>query len=507
MSKFKNKISLLIVIVMILQTIILNVNPIFAEQNGEISFYENGEENLSELETEKVQEETETSFKEENETESDIVNEIETEKASLESETQETVSEIESTTENNEDIIKDIESDSNKDDIKDFDKITEQTTEDDNLNNSIDNYYNKEENEIIIRFKDSSGKENFKKEYLKINETNNITSQSSIKVLEENIYKISDYELEIKDKIENSNIEILYINNSKDAEKIIEELKNNENILYVQKNYSLELYEHEQPENEFYGRQKNVFEKINIYEVWNELEDISAVKVAVIDTGIDAEHSELKGKITDKNNFTQNNNNNLSHGTNIAGIIAGNYDNRQVKGIAKNAEIIDIKFINDNEKGYTDDLIKAVIYAKEKGAEIINLSLGCEYYNEALLNIIKENKDILFVCAAGNGERKSVYPAEYELDNIISVAAVDENGEIKGFYGKKADVCAPGKNIYTTDIGNGYKYAEGSSMSTAIVTGIAALYKGKYKDALPEEIVKAIKISAVKDEKINNKVI
>lgn len=202
------------------------------------------------------------------------------------------------------------------------------------------------------------------------------------------------------------------------------------------------------------------------------------ITIALIDGGVDISHPGL-GNLRDGIDLVNNSPltynseqyGNYLHGTHVAGIIAQT---------APNAAIVPIKVFEDGH-AYTSDIIDAIDYAEENEASIVNCSWGCTQYNPALEEAMRES-DMLFVCAAGNSRTNideiPVYPACYELDNIISVASLNNDMGFSYFsnYGiNNVDIAAWGRRIYSTAPGDGYTKMDGTSMSAAFVTGAAAL--------------------------------
>ncbi|MCA1849786.1 MAG: S8 family serine peptidase, partial [Acidobacteria bacterium] len=152
-------------------------------------------------------------------------------------------------------------------------------------------------------------------------------------------------------------------------------------------------------------------------------------------------------------------------------------------------QIMPLKFMSANGSGTTKDAIEAINYVverKRKGVNVrvISASWGSTQNSRALRDAIKRAGDegILFVAAAGNSsedaDRRPHYPAGYNLPNVVSVAALDRNDQVAGFsnYGAKSvHVAAPGKEILSTWLGEGYYEASGTSMATPEVAGVAAL--------------------------------
>ncbi len=172
------------------------------------------------------------------------------------------------------------------------------------------------------------------------------------------------------------------------------------------------------------------------------------------------------------------------HGSHTSGTIAakGN-DGKGIVGVAWNARIMGVKFLSASGGGSLADAIKAIDYTTTMKVDMTSNSWGGGGYSEALYDAIKRARDagILFVAAAGNAgtnnDSDPEYPASYDLDNIISVAAIDNAGQMAYFscFGKTSvDVAAPGVNVYSS-IPGGYESWSGTSMAAPHVSGVAAL--------------------------------
>ena len=254
---------------------------------------------------------------------------------------------------------------------------------------------------------------------------------------------------------------------------------------------------------------------------WSVTQGSRKTIVAVIDTGIDVDHEDLKNNLwinegergldakgrdkatngidDDQNgfvddvhgwNFVSNNNrldDNHGHGTHIAGIIGAEAGNgKGISGISPQVQIMALKYF-DPKVPNTDNLkntIAAMKYAVKMGAHIINYSGGGTDYSQEEHDAVAlaEAKGILFVAAAGNERSNSdqhhYYPADYKLKNIISVTAIDPSTEVlsSSNYGvDTVDIAAPGQNILSCLPHNLYGLMTGTSQATAFVTGAAAL--------------------------------
>ena len=258
---------------------------------------------------------------------------------------------------------------------------------------------------------------------------------------------------------------------------------------------------------------------MNIVPAWKKYDAKSGkrqVIVALIDTGVDITHPELSGSIwtntgeipgdgidNDGNgyiddvygwNFYDNNAQVFTgaddnHGTHSAGTIAAARNGVGTVGICDPAyvKIMVIKTLGTSSGvGTVSNVVKAIRYAQANGASICNLSFGTMKYSEELYQAIKDS-GMLFIVAAGNGDasgngysidEQPMYPASFELDNIISVANLRFDGQLDraSNYGvRSVDLAAPGHYILSTITGNDYAYMSGTSMAAPMVTGTAAM--------------------------------
>lgn len=218
---------------------------------------------------------------------------------------------------------------------------------------------------------------------------------------------------------------------------------------------------------------------------------------------------------------------NPGHGTHCAGNVAARGNNGMgISGVAPNAQIMALRFISEKGSGVTSAAIKAIRYAVDNGARVLNNSWGSsgedpkeQAENRALREAIQyaESKGVLFIVAAGNGfngkgydndtSARPAYPASYPYSNIISVAAIDVNNKLGRFsnYGvKTVHIGAPGVKIFSTVVGGKYSDQpipflavwEGTSMAAPHVAGAAALYWAQNPNKTMAEVKDAILKSA-----------
>jgi thermitase len=242
-------------------------------------------------------------------------------------------------------------------------------------------------------------------------------------------------------------------------------------------------------------------------QAWSRTLGSDVVRIAVVDTGIDAGHPDLAGKVVAAANFTDSNTTqDLSgHGTHVAGVAAASFDNSiGIAGMAPDARLMDIKVLAVDQTGGTTgdcaDVADGVVWATDHGANVLNLSLGSPTPCLALELAVQyaTSHGALVVAAAGNeGSTSRFYPAAFP--DVLSVAATTNQDQLAGFSNRGAswvDVAAPGDGIVSTlptfDNGSGavgYGFMSGTSMAAPIVSGIAALIWGQMPPATARRAV------------------
>ncbi len=249
---------------------------------------------------------------------------------------------------------------------------------------------------------------------------------------------------------------------------------------------------------------------INIGKAWEQSKG-EGVTVAVIDTGVDIDHPEFNGKISERSyNATKDKTVNecgdwslvddtQGHGTAVCGVISAAFDGAGTVGIAPEAELLVIKVESEANGGFchSSDIAFGVYYAIEQGVDIINMSLcGDENTTKEATRLAAE-RGIICIAAAGNNATDSKrYPASDE--NVIGVGALAEGTfELASYsnYGENISVVAPG-SVYTTLAGGGYGKAEGTSFACPAVSAAVALYISKNPNADIKTVLGDLSISA-----------
>lgn len=257
---------------------------------------------------------------------------------------------------------------------------------------------------------------------------------------------------------------------------------------------------------------------INILPAWKITKGNENVIVAVVDTGVDINLDKIKSSLylneldnvdnidNDNNKYIDdfygwdfyNNDNSLYD--NYIHDYHGTYIVSNILKLAPNVKILPVKFLSSSY-GSIEDSIKAIQYSIDRGAKIINCSWNFKEYNNDLYTIIKNNPDVIFVSAAGNEhidlDNTSIYPASYDLNNVISVMAITSTGNpyLTSGYGKKVDIASPGENILVTLPENDQTYIDGTSIACSFVTAAIALMYSIDED-LPVDKVKEILITS-----------
>ena len=211
------------------------------------------------------------------------------------------------------------------------------------------------------------------------------------------------------------------------------------------------------------------------------------VKVAILDTGVDASHDSLSGiNITEISLLDESYaHENLGHGTGIASVIAGQEED--FMGIAPSSEILSVRVLNESGEGDSFTVAKGIVAAVEQGADIINLSLGGMNGSIVMDNAIEyaKSNNVLMVSAVGNeGVQGVSFPARHK--DVVAVTSVDAKSRVSTFsnYGEAVDIAAPGVGVVTAWGENEFVQFSGTSIAAAFVTGALAseLSYSKYDD-------------------------
>ncbi|MDD8014610.1 MAG: S8 family peptidase [Acidobacteriota bacterium] len=309
-------------------------------------------------------------------------------------------------------------------------------------------------------------------------------------------------------------------------EETISALVRNPDVTYAGKNPRIHLTA--SPNDEYFWRQYALYNSGGQVEVpgspqgkaradikataaWEETKGDGGVIIAVLDTGLDMDHPDIKNKVVSKGRDFINDDDDAAddhwHGTHVAGIAAAETNNnRGIAGVAWNCRILPVKIIDKDGYGYGSELIKGITWAVDNKANVINLSLGTEDDDPTIKAAVKYayDKGVVVVASAGNDGSSVLYPAAYD-QFCLAVAATDYLDNVTEWSnrGREIDVAAPGEMIlslmptwYNGPNHPPYAFASGTSMAAPHVAGFAALLKSFKPWLSVADIMNVIRFSA-----------
>ncbi|UQD50821.1 peptidase S8 [Bacillus methanolicus] len=236
---------------------------------------------------------------------------------------------------------------------------------------------------------------------------------------------------------------------------------------------------------------------------WDITKGDEKIIIAVVDTGVDLNHPDLRKRLTKGYNVLENNDypdDDNGHGTHVAGIIASETNNREgIAGITWYNKIMPIKAMGAEGYGSTFDIAKGIIWAADHGAKVINLSLGNYHPSSLMKEAVKYafEKNAVIISAAGNdNSNHPSFPAAYP--EVLGVSAVSYSGQRAPFsnYGDYIDVSAPGVQIPSTYFNKQYAALSGTSMASPHVAGLAGLILSANPNLTNKDVMNIIKSTA-----------
>ena len=265
--------------------------------------------------------------------------------------------------------------------------------------------------------------------------------------------------------------------------ELIEFFKGQAIVEYAEPNYLYLQNQIDLPNDLLYQEQYQWnFPVIQTEGGWDITKGIDDTVIAVVDTGVDLDHPDLRKRLTNGYNVIEDNDfpdDDNGHGTHVSGIIASETNNREgVAGITWYNKIMPIKAVGVEGYGTSFDIAKGIIWAVDHGADVINMSLG-NYQTSSLLEEAIHyayDQNVVLIAAAGNDNTsRPSFPAAYP--QVLSVAAIDYTGGRASFsnYGEYIDVTAPGYQIASTYFNQQYASLSGTSMASPHVAGLAGL--------------------------------
>jgi subtilisin family serine protease len=374
----------------------------------------------------------------------------------------------------------------------------------------------------------------------------------------------------------------LYLVKTSSADQLSNQLQQDKGVEYVQKDFfagKREMPKHEVLENEAHTTFKKIMNDfsngfndpeagrlwafnttsgMSVLSAYESLPNYSPeeVIVAVVDTGVDHNHEDLKdvmwvnekeipgNKIDDDNNgyiddihgintlvrdaqglATMNTMASHWHGTHVAGTIAAFQNNGLgIAGVANNVKIMAIRTVPDNADELDSDIVEGFLYAAKMGAKVINCSFGKKVNEGGMvvrdtMNQISK-KGVLVVVSAGNdsmgpfswhnNDISPKYPASFDSQNMMVIASTTSTGSLSGFSNigpVTVDIASPGSSIYSTLNGNKYGMASGTSMAAPNASGVVAMVMGYFPEFTNTTVKKIIMDSTTRDENYLGKIL
>jgi thermitase len=307
---------------------------------------------------------------------------------------------------------------------------------------------------------------------------------------------------EVVDSFDFIGVKLVKTSPDKNSAETVGALQASDGVEYAECNYRVFIVA--TPNDPLFSQQWG-FTKISAPAAWDRITQASNVTVAMIDTGISLSHPDLQANLWTNPaptfgdvhgaNFvpatpTGNPDDDNGHGTHTAGTVGAVTNNAVgVAGTAWRVNLMALKFLDAGGTGAISNAIRAVNYGIQHKADIMSNSWGGGGFSQALSDAINaaNQAGILFVAAAGNSTKNNdanaFYPCNYNLPNVICVAATDQNDNLatfSNFGAKSVHLGAPGVSILSTLPSGNYGTLSGTSMATPHVSGAAALLKGAF---------------------------
>ncbi|MBI4129962.1 peptidase S8 [Candidatus Roizmanbacteria bacterium] len=305
----------------------------------------------------------------------------------------------------------------------------------------------------------------------------------------------------LKKRVSQINTDVIRVPAGIAVQELIEKYRQNPQVEYAEPNFLATAFL--TPNDPYYNNQWNL-KKVGVEEAYD-IAKGGGTLIAVIDTGVDNTHSDLSGLVIEGYNTIDGNTNTFDdhgHGTHVAGIASAQTDNSNgVASISYQATILPVKVLTKEGYGTYDDVSEGIVFAADKGARIVNLSLGGSSDSETLKRAVRyaQSKGSMLVAAAGNnGNDALVYPAAYS--GVLAVSASDQNDNLASFssYGSNIFVASPGVSITSSVPGSTYKQYSGTSMAAPHLAGLLVLALSAEPSLSNADLIDQVKQNAEK---------
>lgn len=279
---------------------------------------------------------------------------------------------------------------------------------------------------------------------------------------------------------------------SESVDSLLSRFQRDERVEYVEPDYArraLAVY----PNDSLFGQQW-ALARLKLPQAWEATLGSREMVVAVVDSGVDAGHEDLAGRLLPGYDFVNDDafpEDGVGHGTFVAGIIGALTDNGiGMAGVAWEVTLLPVQVLDSNGYGYDSDIAAGIIFAADQGARVINLSLGGAEYSQTLAEAVAyaEGKGVVVVAAAGNDGGPVIYPAA--IPEVVAVGAIQQDGSVwvKSNRGAGLDVVAPGIGVHGLRLGGGTALGSGTSYAAGYVSGITALLRSRETWLAPEQV-------------------
>jgi len=277
-------------------------------------------------------------------------------------------------------------------------------------------------------------------------------------------------------------IKVAIFQTKEDIFRLISAILKEEGVVLAQPNYIFRTMADPMSDRQ------NIYRVLNLKKLHEYLKG-KGVMVAIIDTGVDTQHQDLKERIVSSENLLKERYTAEVHGTAVAGVIGASMNGFGIEGVAPEAEILALRACrqmsgeNPEAECYTTSVAKAIDVAIEKKAKVVNMSFGSIFSDKLIFKLIEEGarRGVIFIAPVGNmpKQKELTFPASHPL--VVAVAGVDEKGDPypNSEIASKARVSAPATNVLTTILGDKHNFLNGTSLSSATIAGILALATGK----------------------------
>lgn len=312
------------------------------------------------------------------------------------------------------------------------------------------------------------------------------------------------YNTTVKRVIPKINVMVLEVPTGRSNQDFIETLSDDKDVVFAEPDAKVELDETNY--NDAMLNDQYALKKVEASKAWDINQGTQDVIVAIVDTGVDLDHPDLKAKLLDGYNAIAPGTppkDDAKHGTHVAGIAAGIGNNGiGISGMAPKCKILPVKVLG-NGTGSIATIADGLIWAADHGADVVNMSLGSYTAEQTLGEAVKYalSKNVVCIATMGNDNvNRKRYPAAFP--GMIAVGSTDENDKKSTFsnFGDWITVSAPGTGILSTlptyMSPNGYGKLSGTSMAAPLVTGLAALIRSQSKNLSPANTAKLLKSSA-----------